>query len=79
MNHRKFDVPQIPIKLSEIESCEEQGFVTLQGIDAAQANGDFFRIMERRNDDGSRSIKIVCPTFLRGSLGFAKVNGSISY
>jgi hypothetical protein len=67
-----------PIKLSEVTKLEEQGFRRLAGCDAAKANGDFFQVMESQEPDGTRRIAILCPSFLRGPLGF-KVEGSISY
>lgn len=67
------------IKLSEFESLKSQGYELVRGGDISKANSDYFAIMEKVAADGSRSIKILCPTFLRGSIGFAKVNGGISY
>jgi hypothetical protein len=67
------------IKLSEIQALKDQGYELIRGIDAAKANSDHFAIMEKVAGDGTRSIRILCPTFLRGSIGFAKVSGGISY
>ena len=67
------------IKLSEIESLKAQGYELFRNGDAGKANSDYFAIMEKVAADGSRSIRILCPTFLRGSLGFSKVTGGVSY
>jgi hypothetical protein len=67
------------IKLSEIKELQDQGYKIVEGGDASKANSDYFVILERRHDDGTRTIRILCPTFLRGGIGFAKVSGGISY
>lgn len=66
------------ITLSAIREMEEHGFRPLEGGDASRANSDYLMIMEQRNDKGERRIKIVCPSFLRGPLGFT-VTGAVSY
>ena len=67
------------IKPSEIFALHGQGYTRVCTGDAAKANSDYFMMFERDNDDGTKSIRILCPSFLRGSLGFAKVKGGISY
>lgn len=67
------------IRPSEIDALRAQGYIKVCTGDASKANSDFFMMMERDNDDGTKSIRILCPSFLRGSIGFAKVKGAISY
>ncbi len=70
---------EIPIKLSEIEALRNQGYEIIRGADVSKANGDYFVIMEKITGDGSRSIRIFCPSFLRGGIAIHGVTGSISY
>lgn len=71
--------PQIkPLLLSQIKALQEQGYELLRGGDAQKANSDFFAVMVR-TEGSTRSIKIVCPTFLRGPLGIDQNCRSISY
>lgn len=67
------------IKLSEIEALKESGYELLSGGDASKANGDYFAIMIRHNNDGGHDVKIVCPTFLRGPLGITNNGRGFSY
>ena len=67
------------IKPSEIDALHAAGYTRVCTGDAAKANSDFFMIFERSLGDGSRSIRILCPTFLRGQLGFSQVRGGIGY
>lgn len=70
---------ETPIKISEIESLKSQGYEIIRGGDISKANGDYFVIMERKSGDGTKSVRILCPSFLRGSIGIHGVSGSISY
>lgn len=68
----------IQIRPHEIEDWKRQGYVPLEAGDAGKANSDYFAIMVRDNQDGTRSVEIVCPSFLRGPLGFT-AKGCVSY
>ena len=68
----------VPIKISVVDRLSMQGYSLLKGCDAAKANSDYFAIMVRHRDDGGSDIQILCPTFLRGALGFS-IDGGISY
>lgn len=74
----------LTIPLSEIEALKEQGYVPLEYGDASKANSDYFMVMirrhEKKTDELQRDddIEIVCPSFLRGPLGFES-RGCISY
>lgn len=67
-----------PITLSAIREMEDRGFKPLQGGDASRANSDYLMVMEQRTENGERRIEIVCPSFLRGPIGFT-VTGAVSY
>lgn len=66
------------ITLSEFDRLRQSGYEPLDSGDASRANSDYFQIMVRRNATGNSDIRILCPTFLRGPLGF-KSAGAISY
>lgn len=68
----------IPILPSEMEEWKNQGYVPLESGDAGKANSDYFMIMVKDDQSGLRSIKILCPSFLRGPLGFT-AKGCVSY
>jgi hypothetical protein len=65
------------IKISEIENLKRQGYVVLEGGDAAKANSDGFHILIREREGKPMDIAILCPTYLRGPLWIR--NGSVSY
>jgi hypothetical protein len=65
------------ITLSEIESLRDQGYRPLDAGDASMANSDYLMVMVSI-EAGKRRVKIVCPSFLRGPLGFT-VDGAVSY
>lgn len=66
------------ITLSAISEMEKLGFKPLHGGDASRANSDYLMVMEQCTDKKERRIEIVCPSFLRGPLGFT-VTGAVSY
>jgi hypothetical protein len=72
------DVKLTTITLSEVEQLKAAGFVPLEGGDASGANSDFFLVMVRTDSIGKLHVKIVCPSFLRGPLGF-HIDGCVSY
>lgn len=73
-------VNPLTITLSEIERLKSQGYTPLADCDAAKANSDYFMVMVRRSGSGTEMrVEIVCPTFLRGPLGFTSSGGGVSY
>lgn len=73
---RKIKSPALrPILLSDIEELKQQGYKPLEAGDASKANSDYFMVMIREKEGGGVYVDIVCPSFLRGSLGFESVGG----
>lgn len=68
----------VTILPSELEQWKNEGYHPLDDGDASKSNSDYFMVMCRDNEDGTRNIRVVCPSFLRGPLGFT-VKGCISY
>lgn len=79
MRKKPEDTFPVPIKLSEVERLSQSGYEPLTMCDASKANSDWFLVLVKRHKDGTRDYKILCPTFLRGPLGFAGVKGAVSY
>ena len=70
-----------PLKLipvSEVARLKKSGYEPLAAGDASQANCDYFMVFVKKSDSG-QDIRIVCPTFLRGSLGISEIRGGLSY
>ena len=66
-----------PILPSQIEKMKSEGYEPIQGGDASMANSDYFMVFVRGAGD-NRMVEILCPSFLRGGLGF-NARGGISY
>lgn len=66
------------VSWKEVKSYLDNGYTILAGGDAEKANSDGFVILQHINDRKDKDFVILCPTFLRGSLGFSH-NGSVSY
>jgi hypothetical protein len=68
------------IKLSDVERLKREGYTPLADCDAAKANSDYFLVMVKRTGPGAdMRVQILCPTFLRGPLGFNSSGGGVSY
>ena len=66
------------IPISQVRALEESGYKPLAGGDASKANSDYFMVFVRDTKDG-RDTQILCPSFLRGSLGISDSGKSFSY
>ena len=68
-----------PVSWSEVERWQKLGYEVFREGDAGKAVGEGFVIMHKKQKERGSDFRILCPTFLRGSLGFTDVNGSVSY
>lgn len=67
------------VSWTQVEHYRKSGYLVLEDGDAAKANSDSFIVMVRKGEDGKRKdFMVLCPTFLRGPLGFS-TNSGVSY